>query len=1125
MHSILALLTSCVAAASPEFITDPGHPSLRALAKPVKIDETQYGCGPMLRPGRTYYVSIEGDDQADGLSWRTAWRRIRNSVAKLGPGDTLLIDEGEYYEGTCVAKRSGEPGRPIRAMAAPGCRVIITNAIKSPPLEKAPGLRVTYQTPIPAAELRKAGQRDIYESGSFIRLEDSGRRERVDEVPASFAYDGDKEMLYVQFSDGGPPGRRRIYWRRSVAGFSSLHSYWLVTGIRFRMCRYGVKMQRGGHNTVEDCEFFACSYHGVDFGAGAHRNLIRRNYGRQNTYKGLIQFHAGPGVDDNLMVGNRSDDNDPTQRNARPIGWCIDNYSGSQGRRNYIIGNVLNYVRSAKWKPPYPEALFQGNICVGTVYCTGSRQLLKPANRLVLRNNVILGPIAWAGEELGRRKVDWVAPDKAFVNNFWADGDAARTEAARFADPAWLDFRLQSDSPLRGKALDGGDRGAGYFAPPGRIFYVGPAGADTAVGTSARRAFRTFGKAAPSLLPGDTLYVMAGEYTEPLVLLSSGTASQPIRVRAYQKSRVVLPGIRVTGSFARVAGLTVRNARADGIEVRARGCHVEHCLVYGSRGAGVSAEQAPALCLTHCTLTRNRTAVSLRNASVSARLRNSVFASNREGPVVLDVTSRPGYRGYNNLHHGSAMEAEAVAREQDSLVAAPRFMDPAKHDFRLQPDSPAYWLGEFAQAAGSEERVPRKADIRDVRAIALRHDGAVVCWNTPTYDTTGEVSYRRKGETQWSVAPESNMGTLHAVGLPGLSPEADYEFRVVAKHFRGSDNESGPHTFRTPSRSREPLNVYVAPDGDDARDGLARDKAWRTLRKACLEAQAGDTVLIAPGTYHDPLEPVSSGRPDRPITFRRQGKGAVLLKDGGVDRMLIKLEGKRHIVYDGITFARTRQILKSYSFSIWLDDCQDIAFLNCRNSADPKTIGASFLVRRCSGIRLERNIFWRVRYYLQVADCKRFVIRNNTFSDHNTIGFMCWGWPEDSIIENNIFYNVRGYRNAYLWIKSATRGPLGCDHNLYLLPKNPKHGIGLLQTLKGDTVTNRLDARDLETWRRVSGLDAHSIEADPMFVDPDRGDFRLKPGSPAIAAGRDSADIGALGAAQNLEHKDGEKRR
>src|SRR4030065_217985 len=40
----------------------------------------------------------------------------------------------------------------------------------------------------------------------------------------------------------------------------------------------------------------------------------------------------------------------------------------------------------------------------------------------------------------------------------------------------------------------------------------------------------------------------------------------------------------------------------------------------------------------------------------------------------------------------------------------------------------------------------------------------------------------------------------------------------------------------------------------------------------------------------------------------------------------------------------------------------------------------------------------------------------------------------------------------------------------------------------------------LEEWRQL-GRDKNSIIADPLFVDPDRYDFRLDPNSPAIELG------------------------
>ena len=47
--------------------------------------------------------------------------------------------------------------------------------------------------------------------------------------------------------------------------------------------------------------------------------------------------------------------------------------------------------------------------------------------------------------------------------------------------------------------------------------------------------------------------------------------------------------------------------------------------------------------------------------------------------------------------------------------------------------------------------------------------------------------------------------------------------------------------------------------------------------------------------------------------------------------------------------------------------------------------------------------------------------------------------------------------------------------------------------------------------QRDDGVDAHSKAVDPLFMDPENGDFRFKPGSPAAAMGIMPIDLSKVG--------------
>ncbi|MGI9470419.1 MAG: right-handed parallel beta-helix repeat-containing protein [Rubripirellula sp.] len=76
------------------------------------------------------------------------------------------------------------------------------------------------------------------------------------------------------------------------------------------------------------------------------------------------------------------------------------------------------------------------------------------------------------------------------------------------------------------------------------------------------------------------------------------------------------------------------------------------------------------------------------------------------------------------------------------------------------------------------------------------------------------------------------------------------------------------------------------------------------------------------------------------------------------------------------------------------------------------------------------------------------------------------------------------------------------DYNIYYSTVDPTLAKTTLSKLQGD------------------GTDSHSLAVDPMFVDPSHGDFRLKPGSPAIEMGFVPFDVSKVGL---LDEKHDEK--
>lgn len=154
---------------------------------------------------------------------------------------------------------------------------------------------------------------------------------------------------------------------------------------------------------------------------------------------------------------------------------------------------------------------------------------------------------------------------------------------------------------------------------------------------------------------------------------------------------------------------------------------------------------------------------------------------------------------------------------------------------------------------------------------------------------------------------------------------------------------------------------------------------------------------------------------------------------------------------------------------------------------------------RCAHVLMENNIVYRCNdsaYHLNHGTDN--LLRNNilAFGGIAEITSSNRDDPPPTVtLERNIVYTRLPRMHAYeiLWKQMN----FAMDHNLYY------RAGGESFDWPGD--------RTFQQWQEWTGQDRHSIIADPLFVDPENGDFRLKPGSPAEKIGFKPIDMTKVG--------------
>lgn len=147
-----------------------------------------------------------------------------------------------------------------------------------------------------------------------------------------------------------------------------------------------------------------------------------------------------------------------------------------------------------------------------------------------------------------------------------------------------------------------------------------------------------------------------------------------------------------------------------------------------------------------------------------------------------------------------------------------------------------------------------------------------------------------------------------------------------------------------------------------------------------------------------------------------------------------------------------------------------------------------------STMRIENNVVYHCKsagFHQHYG--RENVVRNNVFAfNHDAQIMRTRNEPHLSFtFEHNIVDYTEGSLLGSNWAENNYK----FDYNLYW------NAAGKTIEFAGMTFAQ---------WQ-AKGQDAHSLIADPLFVDPARGDFRLKPGSPAARIGFEPIDLSGNG--------------